>query len=273
MLKLNFEEKQFDGPYEVFEVQISNQGEVLRGILYFPPKKYKKPYPIITYFHGFPQLYTLQEIIQSYYYLLDVGYSFFVFNFRGYRFTEGKVSISSQVSDALKIIEFIEKMSRKGTFSSDNINIIGCDVGAFIALILCSKISIINNLLLISPILNLRKHIYSPDFVKTLNYINHFLPGNIHGIEDPNQFINLMKNEINMEEFNIKNIITNLHFNKLKIIIGDTDKITPISEVNDLTQNLESFKIDTRIIKEMNHEHILDEELEDIHNNVKNFFN
>ena len=273
MTRLNFKEKQFDGPYEVIEVQINNDGERFRGILYFPPKLYKTPYPLIIYFHGFPQLHTLREIIHHYCYLLDLGYSFFVFNFRGYSFSEGKVSITSQISDALKVIDFIQILSRKGTFNSNSINIIGNDIGGFVALNLCSKIDLIKDLLLISPILNLKKHIYNPDVFRTLNYINHFLPGYIHGIENVNEFINLIKQEIEKEEFDIKNIIKNLHCKRFKIIIGDNDKITPISEINNLIRNLKNVKYETCIIKEMNHEYILDEEAENVHNEILKFFN
>ncbi|MFX1313409.1 MAG: alpha/beta hydrolase family protein, partial [Promethearchaeota archaeon] len=132
---MEFTEKQFDGPYEVCGVDIKNQGEVFRGLLYFPPKSFTKPYPIILYFHGFPQLFTLKEIIKDHKYLLDIGYSLFAFNFRGYRFSEGNVSLQSQVSDGFKSIEFVELMVKENIFNENDINIIGHDIGAFIALL------------------------------------------------------------------------------------------------------------------------------------------
>ena len=93
MVDLEFEDKQFDGPFEVAEVSIDNEGQVFRGMLYFPPEKYKKPYPLIIYFHGFPQLFALKEIIRNYEYLLNLGYAILIFNFRGYKYIEGKISI------------------------------------------------------------------------------------------------------------------------------------------------------------------------------------
>ena len=90
---MEFKEKQYDGPYEVSGIDIYNDGELFKGVLYYPPESYKKPYPLIIYFHGFPQLFSLQEIVKTYSFLLNMGLAFIVFDFRGYRFSEGKISI------------------------------------------------------------------------------------------------------------------------------------------------------------------------------------
>ena len=134
---MEFKNKEFDGPYEVSEIQISNNGQIFRGLLYFPSEKFKKPYSVVIYFHGFPQIFSLTEIVKTYKFLLDLGYAFVVFNFRGFRFSEGQVSINSQVSDSLKIIEFVEIMIKNNIFNINDINILGHDFGAYIALILC----------------------------------------------------------------------------------------------------------------------------------------
>ena len=121
---MEFKEKQFDGPYEVAGINITNEGELFKGIVYFPPESYGKPYPLVIYFHGFPQLFTLQEIIKSYSYLLDMGYALIAFNFRGYRYSQGTVSITSQLSDAMKIIEFVEKMAEHNMYNINDIHLL-----------------------------------------------------------------------------------------------------------------------------------------------------
>jgi pimeloyl-ACP methyl ester carboxylesterase len=268
---LEFRNKQFDGEYEVSEVQIDIEGQILRGILYFPGKKYKKPYPIIIYFHGFPQLFTLTEIIKKYEILLTMGYSFLVFNFRGYRFSEGKTSITSQVSDALKIIEFVEIMCKNGIFNLSDVNILSHDFGAYIALILCSKIRIINRLVLISPILDLKRHVYADEFSKALGYINKFLPGNVNGIEDINSFIQLTKKELNIDEFQIDKFVKNLKNRKIMIITGENDKITPLSEVNGIRDQIE-IKVELLIIEDMDHDFVIEEELETLNRGLLDYF-
>lgn len=80
---MEFKNKQFDGPYEVSSLEITNDGQLLRGLLYFPSEIFKKPYSVIIYFHGFPQLFSLTEIIKNYKHLLDLGYALIVFDFRG----------------------------------------------------------------------------------------------------------------------------------------------------------------------------------------------
>ena len=105
-------QKTFDGPYEVSGLEIDNNGEIFKGMIYFPPQKFKKPYPLIIYFHEFPQLFALKEIVKNYQYLLELGYAFIVVNFRGFRYSEGKISLRSQVSDGLKLLEFAKKWQK-----------------------------------------------------------------------------------------------------------------------------------------------------------------
>ncbi len=268
---MEFKEKQLDGPYEVCGVDIQNQGELLKGLLYFPPKSFEKPCPIILYFHGFPQLFTLKEIVRNHKYILDLGYSFFVFNFRGYRFSEGKISIKSQVSDGYKTIELVELMAKDNMFNKNDINIIGHGFGAFIALITCSQIKNINRIILVTPILDLKKHVYNENFIKTLNYINRFLPGNIRGIFNVDEFITLTKNELMSEEYQIQKVIDHLNCRKLKIVIGEKDKITPISEVKEIMQH-SKIKYELAIINNMGHQSIDDEELMNVNKEIKKFF-
>ncbi|UCD01971.1 MAG: alpha/beta fold hydrolase [Promethearchaeota archaeon] len=268
---MEFEIKQYDGPYEVAGLEISNEGEMLNGLIYFPPKSFRKPYPVIIYFHGFPQLYSLSEIIKSYKYLLDLGFAFIVFNFRGYRFSEGNVSINSQVSDSLKILEFIDLMGKDNIFNINKINIIGHDFGAYIALILCSKIRKIHKLILIAPILDLQKHIYQDDFKKLLYYINRFLTDSIKGISNIAEFINLTKKELSQKEHQIRNFVQHLKINKLKIVVGTVDKITPISEVEEVMQN-SNIEYELILIEVMDHDIINEEALLKINKEIKKFF-
>ncbi len=271
VILLEFEEKQFDGNYEVIQVDIENEGEIFKGLLYLPSLSFEKPYPLIIYFHGFPQIFPLQEIVKNYKFILDMGYAFLLFNFRGYRYSDGKISIKGQYSDAEKIIEFTEKLANKGIFDLKNINIIAHDFGAYIALILCSKNSSIKNLLLISPLLNIERHVNSQNFKEALAYINRFLPGNIRGIENIENFIESTKNELLIEDFQIGNIITNSKNKNLKIIIGEIDKVTPISEV-DYIQQKSNILCEVAIIKGMDHNWIENEEIEEINKEIEQFF-
>ena len=268
---MEFKNKQYDGEYEVSEVQINNEGKIFRGLLYFPAKKFKTPYPIVIYFHGFPQLFTLAEIIKSYSFILNLGYSFMAFNFRGYRFSEGEISIKSQVSDALKLIEFIEIMSKNNILDKTDINILGYDFGAYIALILCSKIEIINRLLLVSPILDLKKHVFNENFVKALQYLNRFLPGNIKGIKNIDAFIEFTKTELKNQDFQIEKIINNLKNKQLKIVIGENDKITPIFEAKRFIKQ-SNITSSLSIIKNMDHDCLNEEEQDNLNREIFDYF-
>jgi len=268
---LEFKRKQYDGPYEVSEVEIQNEGEIFRGLLYFPPKVFKKPYSLIIYFHGFPQLFTLKEIVKDYRYLLDIGYAFLVFNFRGYRFSEGKVSIKSQVSDSLKIIEFVRLMHQRKIFNLNDTNIIAHDFGAYIALLVSSKTDIINKVLLLNPILNLKKQVDSREFTKSLAYINRFLAGNVMGIENIDKFIEMTKRELDNKEFQINESISRLKIHKFKIIIGGNDKITPLTEI-EIIKQAANITPSIFVIKGMDHDCIEDTEFNMLHLEIERFF-
>ncbi len=268
---MEFEINQYDGPYGTVKVELKNNNELLRGIIYLPPKSFNEPYPLIIYFHGFPQLFSLEEIVENYKYLLESGYTFLAFNFRGYKDSQGKISITSHLSDAKNIISYVNKLADQGLIDLSNLNIIGQDFGAFIALLLCSKINYIKRLLLLSPILNLKAHVYSEGFVKNLHYINNFLPGIVRGINDVNKFIKLTKNELSNKDHDIESAINNLEVKKFMVIHGEDDKITPIREVREM---LDKTKIAPQLIfiKTMEHEHIIDEEMEDVNNEIAKFF-
>lgn len=268
---LEFKDKQYDGPYEVSEIEIHNEGQIFKGILYFPKKDFKKPYPLIVYSHDFPQLFTLKEIVKNYQYLLEIGFAFLVFNLRGYRYSEGTISIESQVSDFFKVIKFIQFMSQNGIFSIQEINILAHGFGSYIALILCSQIKIFNKLLLLCPILDLEKHVYNETFSKSLQYINRFLPGNIRGIEDIDEFIKKTKIELKRKEYQIKIFTKGIKYNKMKLIIGELDKITPLNELNQIIRkNLKN--IDIVVISGMDHDCIEDDHFEKIKDEISSFF-
>jgi alpha/beta superfamily hydrolase len=268
---MEFTNPQFDGPFEVSEIEIYNEGERIRGMLYFPPNEFKKPYPLIIYFHEFPQLFSFQEVVKQYIYLLEMGYAFLVFNFRGYRLSEGKISLKSQISDGLKIGEFAEKMAEKDIFKKNNLNILANDFGGYIALLVSNKSSLLNRVLLLSPIIDLEKHVYSNDFKKVLAYIKRFLPTNVRGIGQIEDFIEYTRKEMSNKELNLKSITQDLHFEDLKIIIGEKDKVTPLNEVKLFIKKLKK-DINFSIIPEMDHEAFDEEDLKKIEEEIKEFF-
>ncbi len=268
---MEFKEKQFDGPYEVSVVEIHNEEQIFRGLLYFPPEIYQKPYPLIIFFPGFPQIFTLSEIVKTYKFLLDSGYAFLVFNFRGYRDSEGVISLNNQVSDAIKVIEFVKIMQQNLIFDNTELNVLAYDFGAYIALILCSQTDYINKLLLLSPTLNIEKIVLNNDFARNLYYINRFLPGNVHGIENVEDFISKVKLELTMDEFQIEKNLSNISYKNLKIILGDKDKLINLSELRaKILNHLPNLEL--VVIKNMDHDPYSVEDIIKITKEIELFF-
>jgi len=268
---LEFKEKQFDGPYEVAQIELENKGEFFKGLLYFPSETFHRPYPLVIYFHGFPQLFPLPEIVKAYKYILDMGYAFCIFNFRGYRYSEGQISIDGQLSDAMKIIEFVKKLAQDYIFDLNHINILAHDFGSFISILLGAKVKGINKLLLLNPILNLKRLVYSDNFIEVLEYINRFLPGNIRGVEDTDKFIHFTKKELSKKKFNIRRAIKDLKVKEIKTISGEKDKISPIKEIKNILKN-SNINPQITVIPDMDHQCIDEDEEEQINKEIMNFF-
>lgn len=266
-----FKNKQFDGPYEVIQVEIEIDGGLIQGILYLPPKSYEKPYDVIIYFHGFPQVLPLTEVIKNHEYLLDKGYALLLFLFRGIKSSKGSLSLTSLTSDGLQIIQFAQLLSEKGLFNKEAIHLLAHDIGGFIGLFVSANTYMINKILLLSPLIDLNRHIHHEDFKKSLHYIQRFLPGQVKGIGDVEAFVEMSKQEINREAFDLKTILKNQQCKEMKVIIGDEDKITPREEIG-LLKKLSSVDPKITLIKGMDHDYIDDEELENIKKEIALFF-
>ncbi|MBD3197848.1 MAG: alpha/beta fold hydrolase [Candidatus Lokiarchaeota archaeon] len=268
---MEFDNKQYDGIYEVTEVEIHNDGEIVRGIMYFPPQKYNKPYPLILFFHGFPQILTFKEIIRNFQILLDEGFAVILPNFRGYRLSEGEISLKSQVSDGLKLIEFSIQLAQNDIINGNDINILGYDLGGYISIIVSSLTDSINKILLISPILDLKTKVNTLEFRNSLNYLNRFLPGSVRGIKNVDKFISKTNTELKNEKFQIEKAFSNIKCKKMKIIIGKNDKITSPMFLETLFSNYRD-KIDVNIIEGMDHDIIDHESFKQISDKVRRFF-
>lgn len=268
---MEFKEKEFDGPYEVCGIEIYCEDEKFKGGLYYPPETFSKPYPVIIYFHGFPELCTLQENVKQHSFLLDKGYAFITFNFRGHRPSQGTLSINSQVNDTLKVMDFIEKLHHHQILDRENVNLVAHDFGAYIALILCSILKNINRVLLLSPIINPKRHVESENFPKVLQYLNRFLPGVVKGVEDPQKFIERAKKELNQKSFQIENVVSNLHCSLLKILVGVHDDIANVSEIEAIFKS-SNIKPLIETVEDMEHECIDYEEFMELKEKVLEFF-
>ncbi|TFG17816.1 MAG: hypothetical protein EU531_02250 [Promethearchaeota archaeon] len=267
---MEFNTRQYDGPYEVSAVELDIEGQLLRGLLYFPRESYPKPYPLITYFHDFPQLFSLHQIVSNLEFLLEMGFSLLVFNFRGYRQSQGEVSLQSQLQDALEMAKFIQLMGKKEIFKLKEVNILAHGFGSYIALLLSSMINFLNKILLISPILNVKKQIDDDTFVKTLAYINRYLPGYIHGIENTDLFLSKTKSELNCEEYRLERVFNKMTYNKMKIIIGSRNKLIDISELKaSIFDKLPRLKV--VLIEQMDHDWMDEENIGNLQEEIKLF--
>jgi len=127
------------------------------------------------------------------------------------------------------VIDFVKQMFKHDIFDLNNINILAHDFGAYIALLLCSKEKIIKRLLLLTPIIDVERHVNDEEFLKVLYYINRFYPGYMRGIQDVENFVKIAKKELSKKEFQIENSIKKLKIKRFRIILGEVDKITPLS--------------------------------------------
>ena len=77
--------------------------------------------------------------------------------------------------------------------------------------------------------------------------------------------------ELQKKQYRIKDFIRDVKYKKLKVIIGELDKITPISEVEHfLYKKLK--RIDIKVISGMDHDYIENHHFEQIHDEIQFFF-
>ena len=126
--------------------------------------------------------------------------------------------------------------------------------------------------MLLSPILDLQRHIESEEFIKALSYINRFLPGSVKGIDNIPDFIKMTKKELSKKDHKIEKVIQRLKNKELKVITGGTDKITPVVEVERVFKKC-NISPQIIIIDSMEHESIDEEVMEKVETELKNYFN
>ena len=158
-----------------------------------------------------------------------------------------------------------------GILDSSSINVIGEDFGAYISLLLIANVNLINKLLLVSPIINPHRHVHGDNFIKVIQYITHFLPGNIRGIENLEEFVDQAKNETEIAAYQVDKIVEQMNFQSIKIIMGSDDKLNPISEIKSILKPILK-KIEISVIDGMDHEPVSEQELIHVQALIKNYF-
>ena len=171
----------------------------------------------------------------------------------------------------MKIIEFVNSLTKKQIIIKDNINILAHDFGVYINLITCSKINTINKLLLLNPILDLKRHVKSNEFRESIACMNRFLPGCIKGISDIDRFIEFTNEELVKDQFNIDFFMNKIETRDMKVIIGENDKLTPMYEVEHYFNSIIKRE-NVSIIKDMDHECCTEENLNHLHEEAHSFF-
>ncbi|MHA1677609.1 MAG: hypothetical protein ACTSW3_02380, partial [Promethearchaeota archaeon] len=107
--------------------------------------------------------------------------------------------------------------------------------------------------------------------VETLQYINKFLPGNVSGIENVEEFIKKTKEELKKDDFNLNDILGKVKCNHVKIIWGEKDKLTSFEEIEFVLKNINANKSLTKI-KSMDHYLIDDAEINEVKVEIIKFF-
>jgi esterase/lipase len=112
--------------------------------------------------------------------------------------------------------------------------------------------------------------VFNEDFKKNLEYINRFLPGNVRGTENVKEFVDLTKKELLEKQFSIENSIKELKNRKIKILIGEVDKITPTKEVYQIFKDSNVIP-KVSLINCMDHECVDEEDMKKIEEEIISF--
>ena len=81
----------------------------------------------------------------------------------------------------------------------------------------------------------------------------------------------MIRNELKNPEYQIIKVLKKLNYKKLRVIVGDKDKITPIDEIKDIVQkNVDNLEY--VIIKNMSHDSFQEDYGVKIIEEIKKFF-
>jgi hypothetical protein len=148
------------------EIEFTNQGQKIRGILHVPNKKNS---PAIIMCHGFTgNMHEHGLFINAAKKFCENGFTVLRFDFRGSNESEGKfrdMTISGEVSDLKEAINFILKQSG----DKNKIGVLGLSLGAVVSVLGWSKR--IKSLVLWSPANNNKKVFINAFGAKTVKQI------------------------------------------------------------------------------------------------------
>lgn len=213
--------KKFDTPeinYFLFHPRKSDkESSSIKRIEIFPKKdiiigaslfEASKEAPFILYFHG------NGEIVNDYdelgFIFANQNINFMPVDYRGYGFSNGSPSLSSMISDADKIGDFVQNYRQKNNFSGKFV-IMGRSLGSASAIHLASSKDYFDALIIESGFFNFKKLLKNLGF-----YSNEF-----ENLDDP---------------LNHKEKIS-LFKKPVLIIHGEYDEIIPFSEGKKLFEN------------------------------------
>jgi len=202
----------------VVPTEFSSEGETIRGNFVLPNRE--GAFPGICKFHGLPGSSDQVGGIATR--LAETGFAVLTFDFRGFRSSEGRFSLTGEIKDAK---EAVYHLIRSGYTTPEWIGVYGPSYGAAIAVLAAIENPLITAVALRAPVYDTLAFAKSPLVPAGIDELLRTAPDEMHGLTDPKWrqgFIDQMIRDA--ENLNPMNEIHKLAPRPLLIITGDTDQ-------------------------------------------------
>jgi dipeptidyl aminopeptidase/acylaminoacyl peptidase len=202
---------------QVQPTSFTSEGETLRGHFITPLRT--GPFPGICKFHGLPG--SSDQISGIATRLAEAGFAVLIFDFRGFRSSEGLFRLANQVKDAkLAITHLLESQHTKGEW----VGVYGPSYGGAVAVLAAVRDSRISAVGLRAPVYDTLWFARSPMIPTAVEELVQTAPDQMHGLIDPKSRKNILDWMVeDAKQLNPMNEIDKVAPRPLFIITGDAD--------------------------------------------------
>ncbi|MBD3157730.1 MAG: alpha/beta fold hydrolase [Candidatus Lokiarchaeota archaeon] len=163
---------------QVLATEFTSKGETIRGNFVLPTTK--GPFPGVCKFHGLPGGPDQVSGVATR--LAEAGFAVLVFDFRGFRKSDGLFSLSGEIADAKVAITHL----MQSDFASDSwVGVYGASYGAAVAVCTAAYDKRIDTVVLRAPVYDTLWFAKSPMIQPAVENIIKTDPSQINRIEDP----------------------------------------------------------------------------------------
>ncbi len=218
---------------KVIDVEFTSNGESIHGHLVMPDTV--GPFPAICKLHGLPGSPDQVSGIATEF--ARAGFVVLVFDFRGFRSSEGIFSISGEVIDAKNAISFL--LDREET-AGNRVGLYGASFGGAIAICTAARDERVCMVGVRAPVVDTAAFAASR-LDEIFQFVEQIAPDDMHGLNDDEIRAKITAQILrDVKTYNPINDVLHIAPRPLLVVTGDADALIRITDVHRLVDKAEN---------------------------------